>query len=260
VEASLFAARHALGVAMGLPADRILSLPLPSDPFPAVADALPPVPALLAAAVAARADLEAIRQRERSAQTLIVSARDALRPRLDLNLNFGVTGMAEGIGVPPLVTAFGRNFTGPTASASFSYSRPMENNSAKGLLARSDAVVRQTRLQIDDLTRNIQSNVAVAQNDLARSAERVRLFREAGGLYLAAVDDERQKMQLGLATIIDLVLVEDRLTRSRLDEISALRTYAQALARLRYETGTLVAGDGTTFAPTPDALVTIPGP
>jgi hypothetical protein len=88
----------------------------------------------------------------------------------------------------------------------------------------------------------------------------VRLLREAAGLYGSAVEDERQKLQLGLSTIIDLVLIEDRLTRTLLDEVSAMLSYAEALARLRFETGTLISGDAPWFQATTDALMTVPQP
>jgi outer membrane protein len=100
--------------------------------------------------------------------------------------------------------------------------------------------------------------VVVAQNDLVRSAERAGLLREAAQLYGTAVEDERQKLQLGLSTIIDLVLIEDRLTRSLLEDISATLSYAAALARLRFETGTIVSGDAAGFRVTADALTTVP--
>jgi hypothetical protein len=55
-----------------------------------------------------------------------------------------------------------------------------------------------------------------------------------------------------------VVLIEDRLTRSLLDEIAATLRYASALARLRFETGTLVAGAAPAFEVTAETLMTVP--
>ena len=55
---SVFEARQTLGLAMGLQADRAAALPSPADPFPPLADNLPPPgdPQLLDTALASRAD------------------------------------------------------------------------------------------------------------------------------------------------------------------------------------------------------------
>jgi outer membrane protein TolC len=111
---------------------------------------------------------------------------------------------------------------------------------------------------VDDLSRTIQSNVKVAQDNLEQSAERARLLRTAAAEYRTALDNEREKAQLGRSTVIELLLIEDRLTSSLLDEVSSLQAYASALAQLRYETGTLVGGDAPVFQVMPDALTTVP--
>ena len=257
---SQFEARQTLGLAMGLPLDQAAALPLPADGFPPITETMPVPgdPALLEAAIRGRADLEAIRQRELGTQHLITAARDALKPQVDLNLSFGYSGLTEDAPFTGLFSSLGNRLDGPNFLASVAVSRSQENNFARGQLARTEAASRQTRIRIDDLARSIRSGVVVAQDELARSAERVRLLREAAGLYGTAVEDERAKLQLGLSTIIDLVLIEDRLTRSLLEEISANLSYASALTRLRFETGTLVGGASPTFDVTADALMTVP--
>jgi len=259
VELQLFEARQALGLAMGLPADRIESLPLPSDAFPEPPEVTTSAdPALVTSALARRPDLEAARLRERAVTTRIEAARDALEPTLDLVVEAGFSGLAEGRGFPPLVTGFGRELSGPNARVGVTYAFPPANNTAKGLLGRTDALRRQTGIQIDDLARTVHSNILVAGRALASSAARVRAISEAAEVYRSAVADEREKMQLGLSTIIDLVLIEDRLTRSLLDEIGARAAYAQALARLRFETGVLVTGTAADLRVHPDALTAAP--
>ena len=109
---------------------------------------------------------------------------------------------------------------------------------------RTESAVRQAQIRTQDLTRTIRSAVAVAYNDLRQSVEQVRNSREASSYYESAVEDERQKQQLGRSTVIDLLNTEDRLTRTRLDLLSAQQGYANALVSLRFQTGTLVQGDG----------------
>jgi outer membrane protein TolC len=245
---------------MGLDQDRAAALPSPADDFPPVAEDLSPAadPRLMETALASRADLDAGRQRERGTQFLITSARDALKTTVDLNLSVGYSGLTEGGPFPGLFSSLAERLTGANFLASVAVSRAQQNNVARGQLLRTEAAHRQTQIRIDDLSRTIRSGVAVAQDDLARSADRARQLREAARLYGSAVEDERQKLQLGLSTIIDLVAVEDRLTRNLLDEISATLRYASALARLRFETGTLISGDATGFKVAAGALTTVP--
>jgi outer membrane protein TolC len=259
-EQSVFEARQALGLAMGLQPDRAAALPSPADAFPAVADSLPPVgdPLLMETALASRADLEATRRRERGTQFLITSARDALKPKVDLTLSVGYAGLTEGGPFPGLFSSLADRLTGANFLASVVVDKSKENNLARGQLRRVEAAHRQTQIRIEDLSRSIRSAVAVAQDDLSRSGARARLLRDAAGLYGTAVEDERQKLQLGLSTIIDLVLIEDRLTRSLLEEIAATLRYASALARLRFETGTIIDGAAGSFRVTADALTTVP--
>ena len=257
---AVFESRQALGLAMGLPADRAAALPAPTDDFPLLLDTLPPPgdPYLVDTALANRADLDATRQRGLETDARIGAARDALRPQVDLQMNVGYSGLAEGSQFPGLLTSLGRRLAGPTFLASVAVSQSKERNTARGQLAQTDAARRQTQIRLDDLSRAIRSGVAVADDDLARSAERSRLLHEAATLYQLSVEDERQKMQLGRSTIIELVLIEDRLTRSLLDEVSSTQAFAAALARLRFETGTLVSGTAPDFLVTAEALTTVP--
>src|SRR5262249_11393500 len=108
--------------------------------------------------------------------------------------------------------------------------------------------------------RTIRSNVAVALDAGRQSARRVEAAREASALYRSAVDDQRETLQIGLSTVIDLVLTEEHLTSSLLNEVAAQVPDAQAVAQLRYETGTLLEG-GADAAGAIDVrrLTTIPG-
>jgi outer membrane protein TolC len=244
---------------MGLPLDRAGALPLPADDFPAIVDAPPVVgdPALLELALRSRADLEATRQREQGTQSLLVASRNNLKARIDLNANVGYSGLTED-SFGGLFTSLADRLSGANFFAGVTVSRPKENNVARGQLSSTEAAHRQTLIRIDDLARSIRSNLTVAQDNLARSAERARLLRDAASLYGTAVQDEAQKLQLGLSTIIDLVLIEDRLTRSLLDEISAHLSFATALTRLRFESGTLIGGGAPSFDITAQNLMTVP--
>ena len=57
--------------------------------------------------------------------------------------------------------------------------------------------------------------------------------------YLKTYENEQLKFKQGLTTLLNLIQVQDRLTYAHATYISAKLQFANALANLRYETGTI---------------------
>ena len=72
--------------------------------------------------------------------------------------------------------------------------------------------------------------------------------REAVRLSERSVVTEQEKFRLGLATLFDAILAEDSLTNARLRRTNAQYRFSAALARFRFESGTLLqtAADAVT--------------
>lgn len=240
-EQSVFAARQALGLATGIPYEQIGELPPPADDFPPVP--LDPLAgtapeAFSAEVMAHRTDLQASDRRRTQSQVLRDFARNGLKPQVDVVATVGYAGLDEGTGLWQYLSPLG--VSGFNASMGVSYGWPNSRRSALGAALRAEAGERQATIQFSELGRTIRSGIAVAHNLVRQNAERVKSAREATALYRAAIDDERQKLLIGLSTIIDSLLTQDRLTQSLLELVSAERSYAEAVARFRYETGTLL--------------------
>jgi len=120
------------------------------------------------------------------------------------------------------------------------YSYPIGNDLSKGQLKTQKSIYYQTAIQLNDLKRHIISNVTVAMKNLYNSMRKVKKAREAVNFYRKAVENEREKMKIGMSTVLDVVIMEDRYNAARLDEVAARQGYASALANLRYETGLLL--------------------
>jgi outer membrane protein TolC len=84
----------------------------------------------------------------------------------------------------------------------------------------------------------------VAVTGAQRSAAQLAEAREAMRRYEAAVASERQRFQLGTSTLFDVILAEDGLTAASLSEIDARLRLAIGIARVGFESGTLVRSDG----------------
>ena len=58
--------------------------------------------------------------------------------------------------------------------------------------------------------------------------------------YKKAFVNEQLKFKQGMTTLLNLIQIQDRLVYAHSSFISAKLQFAQALAELRYETGTLI--------------------
>ncbi|HEU0298438.1 MAG TPA: TolC family protein, partial [Longimicrobium sp.] len=241
-ELALITARQQLGRAMGIAPDAVRTLPPPSTAFPAgpgEGGALPDEGALVEAALRARPDLESARQELVAARDLLAGYRGEARPRLDLELTLGYQGLEAGDELGRLVSPFYSDLGGMHTRLEVTYGFPLRNRLAGGLAQQSAAQERQAALAYAELRRQVALDVAAALETLQLSAQGLDQFGEAARLHQAAVESENRRYQLGTSTIFDIINAEDGLTSATLAEIDARVRYAAALARLRYETGTL---------------------
>lgn len=246
-ERSLIAARQELGRAMGIAPGAVRTLPPPSTGFPAgpaEGGALPAEAELVEAALRARPDLEAARQQLVAARDLLAGYRGETRPRLDLSLTLGYQGLEAGDELGRLVSPFYSELGGMHTRLEVAYGFPLRNRLAGGLAQQGAAQERLAALAYAELRRQVQLDAAAALETLQRSAEELEQFGTAARLHAAAVESENQRYRLGTSTIFDIITAEDGLTSATLAEIDARSRFAAALARLRYETGTLAGAGG----------------
>lgn len=252
-ENAVTSARQALALAMGIPASQLATLPPPADDFPAGPDstaeaAFPSDSALVALALARRADLAASRTRHSAAETLLRGTRADVRSRLDLSVGVGYTGIDAGPGIGQLFSPFYSDRRGAHLSVGFAYAMPLGNAANGGAVLRGTAQERGAALAADELARTIALSVASAAETLRRSFEELRLSGEAVDLRTRSVDAEHQRFQLGTSTLIDVIQAEDGLTGETLSRINTQRRFAVAMATLRYQAGTLLGPEGCGLA------------
>ena len=198
---------------------------------------------LIAHARISRNDLLASRKREDAADVQVAAAMKNLLPQFDFTYEMGYAGLEEGDVLQDFFSAYGRHTSGLNVFAGLRLSLPVENNTARGELVRRRSVYRQQTRRTLELERQTLSNILVALSALRRSAEEFARSMESVAYYRETVENERQKLNLGMSTLIDLVTYEDRLTGAEANVVAKQLKYATALVRLRFETGTLVAAD-----------------
>jgi outer membrane protein len=241
---------QALAIAMGVGYDQVADLITPTDPFPEPVDEAPSIgpkamEAYIQKALTRRSDYLAQQKRRQAASTLVVAAKNQLRPQLDLSLSTGWSGLIEGTRPDKFFYSPFSNVQGLDAVASLHYNFSPRNNFAKGQLMQAEASSDQAKLQGDDLARRIASSVVVAVTSLRNSIARLKKARETVVAFQTALDGERDKLRLGIGSLVDILTIEDRLTLALESEVSAQLAYALSLVQLRFATGTLIEPNQT---------------
>jgi outer membrane protein len=245
-EQQLAAAQQSLALAMGLRSDEITVLPQATDALPDwTGKGIPKVTPQLtkefvASALSARADMIAANFQLQAARQILPAAHNQLLPQLNVNFSAGYSGLMVG-------TAFGRPFIAPfnnvrgaNVIGSINWAFPFRNDTAIGQLAQARASYEQAVLNQANVAREISSSVVTAMTGLVYSVSAVRKAREAVSYYRLALSNEVEKFHLGMNTLVDVITMEDYLTSALQAEVSAEFSYAQALANLRFATGTVV--------------------
>ncbi|MEO8197393.1 MAG: TolC family protein [Thermoanaerobaculia bacterium] len=254
----LVTARLGLARAMGLDVDGVANAPLAEGPFPTAPTpdeirALDSV-TLATQALDLRADRQATHELVASGKVLAEAARRDLASRLDLALSLSASALGE--------ESFGNavdRWTGPNGTFALSFDKSLGNHGQVGRQAQNEALVRQREISATDLDRRIRISVVEILRSLEEASAGLAAAQEAAGHFQATIDAEFEKLGLGASTLIDSIVTEQQKTSSDLAVIAGQQQVAVLLARLRFETGTLI--DWTTEGGRlpAEALVTLPG-
>jgi outer membrane protein TolC len=121
---------------------------------------------------------------------------------------------------------------------------PYENQQARGLLLTRSATAVSAEISRRDLGFSVSSGIQQAANALRASVAQLQSATVAVNQYTRSLANEQTKRRLGAATLIDVLNVEDRLTAAQQNEILGRQAYANSLAQLLFESGTLLLKRG----------------
>ncbi len=266
-ERRLVEARQELGREIGLPAAEILALPLPGDPYPpldpAAAPSLAEAPDYIALALARRSDLRASALRVEEDRLQLRFLQNALLPQLDLVLTPAYSNALPGAGLGDFFAPLTRDLPGLSTTLGLSWRFAPPNRLARGNLAIQDANLRRTELALERIEVQIGADLPTALNDVAFNAEQLAKSLEALDLFRRALDNEEKKLRAGSSTLIDVLNQQDQLIAARQTVNDSRFSLAQALLRLRFETGTLIESPSAAGEPALidlAAFLTLPQP
>lgn len=256
-------AKERLGVVMGIAAGDVNRLTVDRRDFPPVPDSAQAKFAspleYVSLALKEREVLKAARRRETAAQKSRRAAYEQLDPQMDLSVNAEYSGWVRGEGAGRFLSPFDREVGGPTLSVTLSTAIPFQNRIAEGEAAQQDALYRQRKIRTQNVKRTIEIRVQSTIKALKNSIRRVRETKKSTEWHRSVVENEKKKYRLGESTLIDVIIAQDRLDSALLSHAQNRQIYATQLARLRLQTGTLLAFDDQQVAVNAFRFVTLPG-
>ena len=246
-EQALIAVQYQLGSDIGLDEQTIASTTLlPTDDFPTPAgQEYPPIGydalrSYVSLALSHRSDFLATKMRIEEQKVLVSAAKNHLLPQLNVTANVGYTGLMEGHSFQDVFTSSTSNVDGPSASAGLSYNFAPRNELARGAYMQALATQTQLEAQSAQLAHTISSAVTSAAQAVRNAALEVNKAGAAVDYYERSLAGQREKYHLGIASVVDVLTVEDRLTTAQTTLVQAELSFALAVTQFRSATGTII--------------------
>jgi outer membrane protein len=128
----------------------------------------------------------------------------------------------------------------PFTSANLTFDLPFGNHAALGRARQAQASASKSLVQAADLNRTIAENVANANGLVRTLGAAIREHTQAVRFQQQALDGALERLKIGDVTVLDTITTEQDLTQGRLSLVRDQQAYMSALARLKFETGTLI--------------------
>jgi outer membrane protein len=259
----LYTSRLNLGRVIGLTDKESQKLDIPMNDFPTVLESgyngTIDKEALIKIAKDKRGDVNAIGEAYKAIELQYQLAENNLNPQLNLSA-FAFYGSASvGNGVDKswssLINNQGQDIGG---GAKLTFSFPLNNNLAKGNYSISKIALKNQSVINENVQRNIELNIDIAINNLKNGILILEKAKESFEFYQNAFKNEQVKFESGLTTLLNLILFQERLTYSELENLNAQQQFSNAIIILRHETGTLISKEDLGFKITQNAFYTIP--
>lgn len=244
-ELNLVEARQRLGLLTGDAADATEALSLPSDRLPVVtqenaAQAFSSRRFYVDTAFSNRGDLLSLEQKTKAAELLLLAARDATEPKLDLISGIGYDSYLSGSRLQRTLQALEYRQKNPDWSIGLRFSYPLENHGARGGEAIAVSQVNQHKIRRLELKRTVEISIATVLQALRTVAREVEKADQSVTGFLKVVDNEREKYLMGESTLFDLLFMQDKLDAAQLSKIDVLNRGARLMTRLQFESGRLL--------------------
>ena len=180
----------------------------------------------------------------RSAEIALRLRKNELLPSVSVSGVVGYTGLDESHGESTEHVGQLKYFRRGVA-LTFEY--PIGNRSARAAHRRAKLDIRSAKLQTQQTRQSIIVSVRAALREIRTNRRRVLTTRQARDLHHERLQAEQRKKEVGLATSLNVLEVEEDFVAAERDYVNALVDHQISLANLEKETGTLLDVRGIQF-------------
>jgi outer membrane protein TolC len=191
----------------------------------------------IATAYAERPELRTEELRVAQAQLDAEFFRNQLKPSLDLNLNYGFSGVGLNFS-DALSQVTGLDFRGWTARLVFAY--PIQNRAARAQSAIANLDVERLETELDQTKTTIATEVRRAARAVETAAKQIDAARISREFQEKNLDAEKKRYENGMSTSFQITQIQEDVTQARSNEVTAKITYRTALAEYYRAIGRLL--------------------
>jgi outer membrane protein TolC len=191
----------------------------------------------IATALAERPELRTEELRVAQARLDAEFFRNQLKPTLDLNVNYGWSGVGLNFS-DALSQVTGLDFRGWEARLVFAY--PIQNRSARAQSAIANLDMERAQTVLDQQKTTIATEVRRAARAVETAAKQIDAARVSREFQEKNLDAERKRYENGMSTAFQITQIQEDVTQARSNEVTATITYRTALAEYYRAIGRLL--------------------
>ena len=191
-------------------------------------------------AITYRDDRRAALQTLRSGKLLTEASFFEIKPAADLVFSAGLGAVDTGSHGSNYFSAFGDNKMGASTSIGLRLDWPFALNEAKGAYLKQLGSYRKDQINLFDRDRDVQNKAMLAAAEVLSTKARMAAADRASELAFRSLTAERTRYNVGEGSLLDTLLIEEQLSNARQQSVLAKVGFANALANLRFQTGTIL--------------------
>ena len=197
------------------------------------------IPGAVQTALAQRTDLVTARKNLEVSVLNLDVTKNATMPQLDLTTSYTLAGTGGPTVSNGIVTVPGgyldalsgiTSLNTPSWNVGFNFTYPLGMASAKASLARSELQLEQNRVQLKSQELTVTADVTNAGLAVQNAYAQVQVARKAREVAERNAEAEQTKFDVGLSNNYNVATAQNNLTQQRLNELSAIIRYVNAVA------------------------------
>ena len=170
-----------------------------------------------------------------------------LKPRLDLNLQAGLNGLAGDERFSSTISSYSGNWPDSFSSMAdadgyqwrvgLDFSVPLGNRAAKSRLHQAELQLKQDRYQRRDIEAAIKDDVIQQQINVTQTWQQLKIADRFEELAQRSLNQEQRRLEEGLSDTFRIIVYQNTMISAKIDRINALTRYQLALAQIDFARG-----------------------